>query len=175
MTASSGPGAVTLRGLRSPAMADDTYTVERSTTIAAPPHRVYEQIADLRNWPNWSPWEDLDPDLRRTYSGPAAGTGAVYEWSGNRRAGEGRMEITRAENPSDVAIALDFVRPFKSHSETAFTIGPVEDGSRVTWRMTGRRTLGLRIFGIFRSMESLVGKDFEKGLARLKAHTEAAS
>lgn len=150
----------------------DTYTVERSATIAAPPSRVYEQIADFHNWTNWSPWEELDPELRRTYSGAAAGTGAVYEWSGNRKAGEGRMEITRAEDPSGVEIDLDFVKPFKSHNQTAFTIAPAGDGSQVTWRMVGKQTLGLRIFGIFRSMDSLVGKDFEKGLGRLKAHTE---
>jgi len=156
-------------------MADDTYTVERSTTIAAPPHRVYEQIADFHNWTSWSPWEDLDPDLRRSYSGAAAGAGAVYEWSGNRKAGEGRMEIVRAEDPSDVEIDLDFVKPFKSHNRTAFTIRPEGDGSRVTWRMTGKQTLALKIFGIFRSMESLVGKDFEKGLGRLKAQAERAT
>jgi len=153
-------------------MADDTYTVERSATIAAPPHRVYEQVADFHNWTNWSPWEDLDPDLKRTYSGAAAGTGAVYEWSGNRRAGEGRMEITRAEDPSAVDIALDFVKPFKASNRTSFTIRPDGDGSQVTWRMVGKQTLALRIFGIFRSMESLVGNDFEKGLGRLKAHAE---
>jgi uncharacterized protein YndB with AHSA1/START domain len=155
-------------------MAEGTYTVERSATIAAPPSRVYEQVADFHNWTNWSPWEDLDPELRRAYSGAAAGTGAVYEWSGNRKAGEGRMEITRAEDPSGVEIALDFVKPFKSHNQTAFTIRPEGDGSQVTWRMVGKQTLGLRIFGIFRSMDSLVGKDFEKGLGRLKAHTERA-
>jgi hypothetical protein len=133
---------------------------------------LYEQVADFHNWTNWSPWEDLDPDLRRTYSGAAAGTGAVYEWSGNRRAGEGRMEITRAEDPSAVDIALDFVKPFKASNRTSFTIRPDGDGSQVTWRMVGKQTLALRIFGIFRSMESLVGNDFEKGLGRLKAHTE---
>ena len=156
-------------------MADDTYTVVRSTTISAPPHRVYEQVADFHNWTSWSPWEDLDPDLRRSYSGAAAGAGAVYEWSGNRKAGEGRMEIVRAEDPSDVDIDLDFVKPFKSHNRTAFTIRPEGDGSRVTWRMTGKQTLALKIFGIFRSMESLVGKDFEKGLGRLKAQAERGS
>jgi hypothetical protein len=112
--------------------------------------------------------------MRRTYSGTDAGTGAVYEWSGNRRAGVGRMEITRAEDPSGVDIALDFVKPFKAHNQVSFAIRPADEGSQVTWRLVGKQTLGLKIFGIFRSMESLVGKDFEKGLGRLKAHTESA-
>ena len=153
----------------------DTYTVERSATIAAPPQRVYEQVADFHNWTNWSPWEDLDPDLQRSYSGTEAGTGAVYEWTGNRRAGAGRMEITRAEAPSDVAISLDFVKPFTSHGDTSFAIRPDGEGSRVTWSMTGKQTFMLRMYSLVRSMDALVGPDFEKGLGRLKAHTERGS
>jgi uncharacterized protein YndB with AHSA1/START domain len=156
-------------------MADDTYTVERSATIAAPPHRVYEQVADFHNWTNWSPWEDVDPQLQRSYSGADAGTGAVYEWSGNRQAGVGRMEITNAEDPSDVEITLDFLKPFKAHNQVTFAIRPQGEGSQVTWSMIGRKSLALKIFGIFRSMDSLVGKDFEKGHGRLNAHAQAAS
>jgi uncharacterized protein YndB with AHSA1/START domain len=150
----------------------ETYTVERSTTIQASPDRVYEHVADFHRWTAWSPWEGLDPDLRRTYGGPYAGTGATYAWSGNRKAGQGRMAITDASQPSQVRIDLRFEKPFKSESETAFTIRPEGDGSAVTWSMTGRKTLPLRIFGIFRSMDSLIGPDFEKGLARLKEVAE---
>ena len=81
-------------------MADETYTVERSAVMSAPPERIYEQIADFHNWPHWSPWEGLDPDMRRTYSGANSGTSAAYSWSGNRRAGQGRMEIRSASAPS---------------------------------------------------------------------------
>jgi Polyketide cyclase / dehydrase and lipid transport len=153
-------------------MAEDTYTVERSQTIDAPPTRVYAQIADFHNWTSWSPWEDVDPDLERTYSGAESGTGAVYAWSGNRKAGQGRMEITHAIEPSSVQIDLQFEKPWKARNDTVFSIQPEGSGSRVIWSMTGKKTLMTKVMGIFTSMEKLLGPDFEKGLARLKATAE---
>ena len=153
-------------------MADDTYTVVRSATIDAPPQRVYEQLADFHNWRAWSPWEGLDPELRRTFSGAAAGTGAVYEWSGNRKAGEGRMEIVEADQPSKVRIDLQFLKPFKARTDCVFAVAPAGSGSEVTWSMTGRKTMALKVFGIFKSMDAMIGPDFEKGLSQLKATTE---
>ena len=153
-------------------MADDSYTVQRSTTIAAPPSRVYGEIVDFHNWTKWSPWEDVDPALKRDYSGAGSGPGAVYSWSGNRKAGQGRMTITDATEPSTVRIDLVFEKPFKARNDTVFAIQPDGAGSRVTWTMTGKKTLMTRVMGVFKSMDSLVGPDFEKGLARLKAATE---
>jgi uncharacterized protein YndB with AHSA1/START domain len=153
-------------------MAADTYTVERSVEVAAPPERIYAEIADFRNWPHWSPWEDIDPALERTYSGPASGVGAGYAWSGNRKAGQGHMEILEATVPSRVRIDLVFEKPFKARNDTAFTITPSAEGAVVTWTMTGRRTLATRAIGIFKSMDSFLGPDFERGLARLKATSE---
>jgi uncharacterized protein YndB with AHSA1/START domain len=158
--------------LRFGAMAEDTYTVERSATIAAPPERIYEEIADFHKWQHWSPWEDLDPDLQRTFTGPASGPGAAYAWSGNRKAGQGRMEIEEATPPSAVRIDLTFVKPFKSKNQILFTIEPEGAGSRVRWTMMGRKTLTTRVMSVFTSMDKMVGPDFEKGLARLKETTE---
>jgi uncharacterized protein YndB with AHSA1/START domain len=153
-------------------MAGDTYTVERSATIDAPPERIYEQIADFHNWTNWSPWEGIDPELKRTFSGAESGTGAVYDWSGNRKAGQGRMEITEAIAPSQVRIDLVFEKPWKAHNDTLFTIQPEGSGVRVSWSMTGKKTFMTKVMGIFKSMDALLGPDFEKGLAQLKATTE---
>lgn len=148
----------------------DTFTVERRAVVAGPPEAVYEQIVDFHNWTNWSPWEELDPDLERSYSGAESGVGAVYEWKGNRKAGQGRMEITEAMAPSRVAIALEFLKPFKSSNTTTFELEGAGGGTEVTWRMVGPKTLGTRIMGIFTSMDKLVGKDFEKGLDKLNRH-----
>jgi len=101
-------------------MADDVYSVQRSLRIGAPPERIYDQIADFRKWRNWSPWEDLDPALERSYSGAEAGTTAAYAWSGNRKAGRGRMTITEATEPSRVQIDLVFEKPWKSRNDTLF-------------------------------------------------------
>ena len=156
-------------------MTDDTYSVERSVRIDAPPERIYAQIADFHNWTNWSPWEQTDPELKRSYSGAEAGPGAVYGWSGNRKAGQGRMEITDAAEPSRVHIDVTFEKPFKSRSNTLFTISPDVSGSLVTWTMTGKKTLMTKAMGIFTSMDKLIGPDFEKGLATLKATTERST
>lgn len=154
-------------------MADDSYTVERSATIDAPPARVYSQIANFHNWTRWSPWEGLDPELERTYSGAESGTGAVYAWSGNRKAGQGRMEIIDAAEPSKVRIDLVFEKPWKARSDTLFLIQSEGSGSRVTWSMTGQKTLVTKVMGIFTSMDKMIGPDFESGLARLKATVES--
>jgi len=156
-------------------MADDTYTVERSATIDAPPGLIYDQIANFHNWTNWSPWEDVDPELKRTYSGAESGTGAVYGWSGNRKAGQGSMEITDASEPSMVQIDLAFEKPWKARNDTMFTIHPEGSGSLVVWSMSGKKTLVTKVMGVFKSMDKLLGPDFEKGLARLKATTERSA
>ena len=156
-------------------MAAETYTVVRATTIDAAPADIYDQIANFHNWTNWSPWEGLDPELERTHSGAESGSGAVYRWSGNRKAGQGRMAITDAVAPSMVQIDLVFEKPWKARSDTSFTIEPEGSGSRVTWSMTGQKTLMTRAMGVFKSMDKLIGPDFEKGLAGLKATTENAT
>ena len=156
----------------------NTYTVERSAVIDAPPRRVFPEVANFHRWQTWSPWEDVDPDMRRSYSGAGAGTGAVYEWSGNRKAGAGRMQITRADEPSLVHVDLRFTKPFKSENDMRMTFepeGPTGSQTRVTWTLEGPMTLMTRVMGVFTSMDKLVGPDFEKGLQRLKAVAESSN
>jgi len=150
----------------------DTYTVERTTTINAPVEMIYRQISDFHNWRAWSPWDDLDPDMQRSYSGPDSGVGAGYAWSGNRKAGKGTMKITEVVEPASVQIALEFLKPFKSSSTTTFNLQPQGESTEVTWTMTGPNTLMTRIMGIYKSMDKMVGPDFERGLSQLKAATE---
>lgn len=154
------------------AMADDTYTVQRSETIDSPPASVYPLIADFHHWTKWSPWEGVDPGLERTYSGAESGTGAVYAWSGNRKAGQGRMQIIDATEPSKVQIELVFEKPWKARNDTMFTIEPEGSGSKVMWSMTGKKTLMTKVMGVFKSMDMFLGPDFETGLSQLKAAAE---
>ena len=153
-------------------MADtDTFVVERRQLIAAPPAAIRERIVDFRRWQAWSPWEELDPQLQRSYSGAESGVGAVYEWRGNRKAGQGRMEIT--EDADDhVTIDLRFLKPFKSTSTTTFSFRAADRGTDTAWTMRGPKTLMTRVMGLFTSMDKMVGPDFEKGLAALKADAE---
>ncbi len=152
----------------------DTFTVQRSTTIQAPPAGVYAHVVDLRRWSAWSPWEDLDPSMRKSYSGPESGPGAVYSWAGNRKVGEGSMEITGVTEPSRVEIDLEFVKPFRASNTSVLSLEPEGDGTRVTWSVSGPTTLMTRVMGVFRSMDRLMGPDFERGLAKLKKVAEAS-
>lgn len=150
-------------------MSNDTYTVERSTTIAGPPERIYEQVVDFHRWTHWSPWEDVDPGMDRTFRGADSGPGAAYAWSGNRKAGQGRMRITGVQEPTEVAVDLEFDKPFKAHNTFAFVLSPEgPDRTRVRWVMTGPKTLATKVMGLFTSMDKMIGPDFERGLARLK-------
>jgi Polyketide cyclase / dehydrase and lipid transport len=152
----------------------DRYTLERKIRVDAPASAVYERIVDFHRWPAWSPYEELDPAMDRMYAGAESGVGAVYEWSGNVKAGAGRMKIVDAVDDQRVVIDQRFLKPFRSESTTTFALDDLGDGTAVTWSMTGPVTLIARIMGIFTSMDRMIGPAFEKGLARLKADAEVA-
>ena len=153
----------------------DEFVVEREQRIEGTAGAVFERIVDFRRWQSWSPWEDIDPNLWRGYEGAESGVGAIYEWSGNRKAGTGRMEMTGVEPDRSVTIALEFLKPFKSKSTTVFTLEPDGATTVVRWRMTGPKTFMTRFMGIFMSMDKMVGPDFEKGLTRLKDDVEGSA
>ena len=148
------------------------FAVSRSTTVIADPAQVHGLINSFHEWTAWSPWEDLDPELQRDYTGPESGVGARYAWSGNRKAGQGSMEIT-SSTPDEIGLRLAFLRPFKSSNVVTFSLVPAVDGTEVTWLMTGEQRGLMGLVGRVISMDKLIGKDFEKGLTRLKAVAEA--
>jgi len=144
--------------------------MSRATHIDAPPERVLPLLEDFREWQQWSPWEGLDPDLKRTFTGPEKGVGSHYHWSGNKKAGEGTMEIIRS-SPGGVDVDLRFLKPFKATNLTRFDLQPANGGTDVDWVMTGERSAVMSLMGkLF--FDKSIGKDFEKGLASLKAAAE---
>jgi hypothetical protein len=147
------------------------YSVERSITVKAPSHRVHGLVDDFRSWTLWSPWEDIDPHLQRTYSGPDKGVDARYDWSGNRKAGAGSMTITGSA-PEGIDITIAFLKPIKATNQTRLSFEPSGSGTDVRWVMTGEQKGLMALFGKVVSMDRMIGPDFEKGLARLKAVAE---
>lgn len=147
------------------------FTVSRSTSIAADPARVHALVNDFRAWPQWSPWEEIDPDLHRSYSGAEAGVGAGYAWRGNRKAGAGSMQIT-GSTQERIDIDLQFEKPFKARNTLAFVLTPAGGDTEVTWVMSGQNSGLTGLFTRVVGMDRLVGKDFEKGLARLRTVAE---
>lgn len=154
------------------AMKPDTFTVTRVVTIKAPPEKIAPLINDFHQWAAWSPWEHLDPAMQRTFSGAPAGKGAIYEWKGNKDVGRGRMEVTDAATPAKTVIKLDFMEPFESHNTTEFTLVPQGAETQVTWTMNGPMQFISKIMSVFSSMDAMIGKDFDKGLASMKAVAE---
>lgn len=150
----------------------DIFRVERAITVAAPPDRIFPLINDFRQWVTWSPYENKDPALKRSYSGAASGKGAVYGWEGNKNVGSGRMEILEASTPAKIVIKLDFFTPFEGHNTAEFTMLPQGDATNVTWLMHGPSPFIGKIMHVFMNMDRMVGKDFEIGLANLKRLTE---
>jgi hypothetical protein len=150
-------------------MAPTPYTVERSTVVTASAEAIYPLLVDFHEWPRWSPWEDVDPDMDRTYAGPASGVGATYAWQGDRKAGAGSMEITEATAPTSVGLRLIFLKPFKAENRMVLTLRPEGAGTRVTWRLDGEAGGVMKPLARIGMFDRWVGKDFEKGLARLRA------
>lgn len=154
------------------AFKDDSFRVERSITIKAPPAKVQALIEDFNQWQAWSPWEHIDPSIKREITGAPRGVGAVYAWRGDGKAGQGRMEVVESKPGTLVKIKLDFIKPFPSNNTTEFTLVPQGDSTQVNWAMHGAAPYMARLMTTFMSMDSMVGKDFDKGLADMKKAAE---
>jgi uncharacterized protein YndB with AHSA1/START domain len=150
----------------------DTFRVARTAAIAAPPEKIFPLINDYRNWPQWSPYENRDPAMKRTYSGPASGPGAVYAWDGDKNVGSGRMEIVDTAPPNKIIIKLDFKTPFEAHNIAEFTLEPAGKATNVTWSMHGPAPFFAKLMHTFVNIDKMVGNDFAAGLANMKAVAE---
>lgn len=150
----------------------DTFSVVRSTSIAAPAEKLFPRINDMRQFNTWNPYARKDPAMKSAYSGAAAGPGAMLDFQGNKEVGKGRISVTGATEPSLVTMQLDMWEPFEGHSTVNFTLAPDGAGTRVTWAMHGPSAYITKLMGIFFNMDQMIGKDFEAGLANLKQLAE---
>lgn len=150
----------------------DAFVVQRSIGIKAPPERLFALVVDFKAWPQWSPYEKLDPAMQRALGGSEQGKGATYAWEGNSKAGKGRMEIVDTTEPTRIAIKLDFVKPFEASNDVEFTFVRSGDTTIATWAMRGKWPYISKVIGVFVNMDHLIGKDFEAGLASLKTLAE---
>jgi uncharacterized protein YndB with AHSA1/START domain len=155
------------------ALQPDSFRIARSLQIAAPADRLYPLIADFHRWSEWSPYETLDPDMRREIGGAPSGVGATYAWAGDEKAGAGTMRITEAEPPSRVVMDLAFTEPFEANNTATFTLAPSGDGTLVTWAMAGESSFLFKVMGLFFDADAMIGQDFETGLVNLKKAAEA--
>jgi len=160
--------ALLIYGALSPA----DFSVVRSASYKATAAKVFSNINDFHNWSAWSPWEKMDPNLQRTFTGASSGVGAKYAWVGNKKVGEGSMEITRSEPARNMQLDLHFLKPFQADNVTEFTLTPDGNQTNLKWEMRGKRPFMFRVMGLFMSMDKIVGGDFEKGLNNLREIVE---
>jgi hypothetical protein len=149
----------------------DSFHIERSLSIKAAPEKIFPLINDFHEWDAWTPY-NKDPAMKKTFSGNASGKGAAYAWEGNKEVGQGNIEITQSSPPKKVALDLHMIKPFEGHNQVEFTLKPNGDSTTVTWAMDGKQNFMVKVVGLFFSMDNMVGKDFEAGLAKLKAIAE---
>jgi uncharacterized protein YndB with AHSA1/START domain len=157
------------------ALRPSTFRIARSATIAAPPEAVFMQVDDLRRFQEWSPWAKLDPGCKITFDGPAAGAGAAFSWSGNKRVGEGRMTLTGSRPPEFIVFEIEFLKPFKATNTAEFTFKPGGGQTVVSWSMSGKCNFMAKAFGLFMNCDKMAGGDLEKGLAAMKSLAEEAT
>lgn len=150
----------------------DEMRVARSISIDAPAGKIFPYANDLTRWQDWSPWAHLDPAMKIAISEPATGKGAFYTWKGNRDVGAGRMEIVESAAPSKVVYALEFTEPFKAKNDVSIELAKNGAKTDVTWTMSGPMPFVSKIMCVFMDMDAMLGKDFERGLAQLKAKAE---
>ena len=152
-----------------------TFHVERSITIAAPPEAAFAQVNDFHAWGAWSPWEKLDPAMKRTYDAAPAGVGAKYAWVGNKDVGEGRMTIEKSDPGRLISVKLEFLKPFEATNTATFTFEKTSEGNKTTWAMDGNNHFISKAMSLVMDMDKMIGPDFERGLASLKTAAEAAA
>jgi len=153
------------------------YHVERKIAVAAPADLVFGVVNDLQQFAGvlvlfGSSWEKLDPNMQKTFEGPAAGVGQSYSWSG-KEVGKGKMTIEESVPGQKVGIKLEFAEPMESTATFALTLAGTPASSVVTWSMDGNHNFIGKAFGIFVNMDNMLGADIEKGLAQLKTVAES--
>jgi hypothetical protein len=157
------------------ALQPSDFRVARSAVIAAPPAAAFAQVNDFRRWEAWNPWGKIDPAMRHSYEGPPSGVGAVYRWAGNHEVGEGRMTIVESRPTDLIRIQLEFFKPYAGTSEAEFSFKPEPGGTAVTWSMSGQNNFMAKAMHLVMNIDTMIGEQFDKGLADLKAVTEATA
>ena len=148
----------------------DSFTIQREGSIPAAPEAVTALLQDFHQWQNFSPWEVLDPNMSRSFSGADQGVGATYAWTGNKKVGRGDMLVTACTPGQSVAMDLNFQAPMKANNTTLFVLRPEGNGSHLTWSMSGKNTFVGKIFATLFNIDKMVGKDFEKGISNLREY-----
>lgn len=150
-------------------IAPKSYTVSRSITINKPIAEVYNYLKFVKNQDHWSPWQERDPDMKKTFTGTDGEVGFISAWeSDHKQVGSGEQEIVGLKENEEINTHLRFLKPFKSESDAYIRVEDADGATKVTWGFSGNNKFPMSIFMLFMNMDKAVGTDFEQGLSKLK-------
>lgn len=145
----------------------DDFSVSRQININATPQDVFPWINNLKNLNQWNPWAGEDPKSTIAYEGPEEGAGAIYTWSGGKQ-GSGKFTILDVKHPNEINCRLEMIKPFAADNKVQYSIRDGSGTTVVIWSMAGKNAFIHKLMQTFFSMDNMVGKEFERGLASLK-------
>lgn len=150
----------------------DDFTIARQININALPSDVFPWVNNLKNMNQWNPWAGQDPKSTIAYQGPEEGPGAIYTWAGGKQ-GAGKFTIVDVKQPNDIHCQLQMIKPFAADNTVDYSIREGNGTTVVVWSMSGKNTFIQKLMQTFFSMDKMVGKEFERGLAGLKQLVES--
>ncbi|SDB18945.1 Ribosome association toxin PasT (RatA) of the RatAB toxin-antitoxin module [Flavobacteriaceae bacterium MAR_2010_188] len=154
------------------AVQPNDYTFSRSQIINAPPAVIYNKVNDYKIWPEFSPWIEKEPNAQITYNDKTVGEEAGYSWEGDDL-GTGSMTTLDTNPYQSIDQQINFVEPFETESKIHWDFKPVENGTEVTWTMSGEQDFMTKMYTtFFGSVEKNTGADFERGLVKLDSLTK---
>jgi hypothetical protein len=149
----------------------DDFTVSRQININATPSDIFPWFNNLKNMNQWNPWAGQDSKSVISYEGPEEGPGAIYTWAGGKQ-GAGKFTILDVRHPNELNCRLEMVKPFAADNKIKYSIREGNGTTVVVWSMSGKNTFLPKLMQTFFSMDTMVGKEFERGLDSLKRLVE---
>ena len=154
-------------------IAPKSYAVSRDVVVNKPISEVYNYLKLMKNQDHWSPWQERDPDMKKTFTGTDGEVGFISAWeSDHKQVGSGEQEIVGLKENEEIKTHLRFLKPFKSESDAYMRVAEAGDGTQVTWGFSGKNKFPMSIFMLFMNMDKAIGADFEQGLSKLKTILE---
>ncbi len=150
-------------------MGPKNYDVFRTVEISRSKNEVFTYLKSLKNMDEWSPWAKKDPNMQKKFTGDDGEVGAISYWNGNKEVGEGEQEIMKIIDGERIESELRFLKPWKSTSDCYIDVEGLDNGNtKVKWGFSGNNKFPMTIMSLFKNMDSMVGPDFEEGMANLK-------
>ena len=151
---------------------DNTFHYQRSGLINAPAEKIFPYLSDFTMGSQWSPYEKIDPNMKKNIIGSGRDVGSVMEFDGNKDAGSGKLEFLKIVPNETVEIKLTMTKPFAAENLVKYQLTKEGDSTRFTWEMSGQNGFLGKLIGVLINCDKMIGGQFEQGIQNLKALVE---